>query len=143
MNPFHRNQNRIDDICWKIHDLGLMKDAEIHQLAHDWGDIEDTMYYHKAALDRLRKALKTYESNHTKCIDILGSICGWYFEFQGHMESSEKLIEKLMKAIRKHRNCLTRATIGEHVTRSHSGGQRPGGRQPRPRRRLQRRRDGR
>lgn len=99
MGPFHRDQQRIDAIGWLLHDHGLVKDEQIHQLAHDCGDLEDAAAELSDTLNKLRVDLQQITTNPKECWLTLLAICGWFDEFRYHMDSAEPLIYLICKDI--------------------------------------------
>jgi hypothetical protein len=99
MSPFHRNQERIDAIARLIQSLKLLKDKDIHQLAHDCGDIEDAAFYLAQSLDELHSALKQFETNPKECWLAFLSFGGHFDDCRGHMKSADRLIMKACREI--------------------------------------------
>lgn len=101
MNPFHRDQARIDAICYKLQEHGLLNDDQIHQLAHDWGDIEDACVAFSNALTKLRSALPSLRQDPKQVWLEIIYITGWFDELRRHMESAEKLIDLMSNEIQR------------------------------------------
>lgn len=96
---FHRDQKRIDDICWALHNLNLLKDDDIHLLAHAWGVIEDAQAEYLLLLEELRNNMTRFSENPKDCWQAFLYLTGWYDELHRQMRSATKLILKITKAI--------------------------------------------